>query len=64
MLAPFQPTASSLAIILTPYLRNARVVSVAALLPKGHELIRSPGESLIQLRVAPLFAHKLKRTFG
>ena len=64
VMAPSQPSASSLAIMLTPYLRNTRDVSDATQLPKGLELIRSPGKSQIQLRVASLFAHKLKRTFG
>ena len=64
MLASFKPTDSSLAILLTHYLRNTRDVSDAFQLPKGLEMIRPPDKSQVQLRVAPLFAHKLKRTFG
>ena len=64
VLAPFQPTAGSLAILLTPYLRNSLDLSAALPLPKGLQLMRSPDESQIQLRAAPLFARKMRRTFG
>lgn len=33
-------------------------------LPAGLHLMRAPGDSQIQLRVAPFFARKLKRIFG
>ena len=64
VLAPFQPTAGSLAILLAPYLRNSLDLSAALPLPKGLKLIRPPDATQIQLRVAPVFARKFRRTFG
>ena len=66
MIRSFQPTVGSLAIALTPFVRNTHSLEGALPLPAGLSLIRSP-DSLghqIQLKVAPLFAKKMRRTFG
>ena len=59
---PFRPSAASISLLLTPYLRNS--LGLTGALPKGLHLMRPPDESQIQLRVAPLFAKKTRRTFG
>ena len=61
----FQPSAASLALQLTPFLRADTAGLEAVLpLPTGLQLVRSPDEKQIQLRVAPFFARKMKRVFA
>ena len=62
----FQPTAGALAVMLTPFVRNTHSLEGALPLPTGLKLQRSPDRvgHQIQLRTAPLFAKKMRRTFG
>lgn len=62
----FQPTAGALAIMLTPFVRNSHSLEGVLPLPDGLKLTRSPDRvgHQIQLRTAPLFAKKMRRTFG
>ena len=66
MFRSFQPSVGSLAIALTPFVRNTHDLTGALPLPEGLSLQRPPDKvgHQIQLRVAPLFAKKMKRTFG
>ena len=64
VLASFQPSASSLALLLTPYLKNSLDLKGVLPLPDGLDLVRSPGGCQIQLRVAPLFATRMRRTLN
>ena len=45
-------------------MKNTLGLNGALPLPKGLQLVLSTDESQIQIRVAPLFAKKMKRTFG
>ena len=62
----FQPSAGALAVMLTPFVRNTHSLEGALPLPAGLKLQRSPDRlgHQIQLRTAPLFAKKMRRTFG